>query len=432
MMLRIAVVACSLLLVPLNGLAGQENRGLTVEGAVAEALRHNFDVLRAEESLARLEGQIQETRSLVFPQVGLESSYARAYDEYLLDVRGSQEDLEATNNYAIRTTLDQILFSWGRVTTAIEIAEQSRVRGGFDVGSTERDVKFRVHQGFYDLLLAARLVEVAEETLKQRERQLDVAQKRFDAGVVNEFEVIRARVDVANTKTPVIQTRNGVRQAEDRLNNLMARPQGTPIQPEGELEYVPLEGLTLDGVVERAVAQRPELEALRVAQEIAANSVKLAKAEDKLEVNLAADYGYATQDFDQIGPNRERWSAALIFSLPLFDGWRTRGRVAQATSSLRDAEIAIRQLEQDVTLEAKAGLDKLEETAEIIRATSLNIGQAEKALELAETSYQYGVATFLDVTDAQLSLALARRDHARALRDYMVAKAFLLSVMNEL
>ena len=53
-------------------------------------------------------------------------------------------------------------------------------------------------------------------------------------------------------------------------------------------------------------------------------------------------------------------------------------------------------------------------------------------MELAETSYRYGVATALDVTDAQLSLTVARVDHAQALHDYMVAKARVLSVMDEL
>jgi HAE1 family hydrophobic/amphiphilic exporter-1 len=149
-------------------------------------------------------------------------------------------------------------------------------------------------------------------------------------------------------------------------------------------------------------------------------------------VNLQAEYGYATEQFENLNAKRERWGAGVVFSLPLFDGWRTRGRVAQAWSEMRDVEIALNQLRDNITLEAKAALDLLEAAEEGINATSLNIGQAETALELAETSYQYGVATFLDVTDAQLSLAIARRDHAEALQVYMVAKARVLSAMNEL
>lgn len=413
--------------------AAQDEGGLTLERAVSLALERNHDVLRAREGLALQEGQIQEVKSQVYPQVGLEGRYSRSYDESLLDGGfGALVDPEVADTWAAKTTLRQLLFSWGKASTAVQIAEASLRQTGQDVASTERQVVLRVHEIFYDLLLTQRLVEVAEERLAQRERVLDVAQKRFSAGVVNEFEVIRARVDVANARTPVIQARNRVRQAKAALNNLLAREQTEPVDARGELAYVPLEPLSLEQVVDRAVARRPELASLRVGREIAEKNLAIARAEDKPEVNLDAEYGFATQHFEQLGPNRERWAAGVSLRFPLFDGWRTRGLVAQARSQVRDVELAAAQLREIITLEAKVALDDLGEAEEIIRASSLNIEQAQKALELAETSYRYGVAIILDVSDAQLALTVAQTDHARALRDYMLAKARVLSVMYQL
>lgn len=413
--------------------AAQDEGGLTLEQAVSMALASNHEVLRARERLFRQEGQIQEVKSQLYPQVGLEGSYRRSYDESLLDSGiGAFVDPEVADTWVAKTTLRQLLFSWGKASTAVEIAEALLRQTSQDVAGSERSVVLRVHEAFYDLLLTQRLVEVAEERLAQRERVLDVAQKRFSAGVVNEFEVIRARVDVANARTPVIQARNRVRQAKAALNNLLAREQTEPVEARGELAYVPLEPLTLEQVVERAVARRPELASLRVAQEIAEKNLAIARAEDKPQVNLDAEYGLATQHFEQLGPNRERWGAGVSLSFPLFDGWRTRGLVAQARSEARDADLAAAQLRQVITLEAKVALDDLAEAEEIIRASSLNIEQAQKALELAETSYRYGVAILLDVSDAQLALTVAQIDHAGSLRDYMLAKARVLSVMYQL
>ncbi len=428
--LMLLLVGLALATAPLR--AAAQPSTLTLDDAVAEALRANFDVLRSREQLQRLGGQVEEVRSVIYPQVGLETNYRRSYDESILDTSGGLVSPSERNNYALRTTLEQLVFSWGKVSSAIRIAEDSVSRGEQDIASTERQVKLAVHEAFYGLLLAYRLVEVAEETVAQRKRQLDVAEKRFEAGVVNEFEVIRARVDVANAQTPLIQVRNRVRRAEDRLNNLLARPQGSPLQPVGRLSHETLDGLDRETVVERAIRQRPELEALRVSRSIAEENLTIARAEDKPEINLAAEYGYAAEELDDLNANRERWSAGVFFRMPLFDGWRTRGLVAQARSGIREVDIALSQLEERVTLEAKATLDDLAEAEEIIDSSSMNIGQAEKALELAETSYQYGVATFLDVSDARLGLTVAQRDHAVALHDYMVARARVLSVMNEL
>ncbi len=430
--LVLASLCMGLFLVPAPGARGEEATRLAIEEAVDEAMAHNYEVLRARERLSNLEGRIVEVRSEVLPQLGLESSYVRDYNETILDSLSGFITPEVSNNYGVRATATQLLFSWGKARTAVEIARVSREQGTEDLHSVERSVKLRVHDAFYQVLLAQRLVQVAEERLAQRERQLDVARKRFEAGVVNEFEVIRSEVDVANAKTPVIQAHNAVRQAKDQLNILLARPTGSPIEAVGELEYVPLADASLDRVVERAIAQRPELASLRLARDIAEKSLTIARAEDKPEINLEADYGFATEDFENLNPNREVWSAGVFFRMPIFDGWRTRGLVFQAESQRRDVEIATAQLREDISLEAKAALDDLEVAADIIDASSLNIGQAQKALELAETSYQYGVATFLDVTDAQLGLTVAQIDHARALRDFMLARARVLSVMNEL
>ena len=405
---------------------------ITVGEAVTEALDKNYQILRSREQLSRLRGQVTEVRSQRFPQVELQSSYLRRYDETILDRLEGFISPEPTNDYSVRASLDQLLFSWWRVANSIDIAVASLSRGDREVASTEREVKLRIHEAFYSLLLANRLVEVASETLAQRERQLDVAQKRFEAGVVNEFEVIRARVDVANAQPRVVQTQNAVRQAQARLNNLLARDQSAPIEPEGQLEYVPLETLSLDEVTARAIERRPELAALRVNQQIAEKDLAIARAGDKPEVTLQADYGYASEDFENLNANREVWAAGVFVRMPLFDGWRTRGQIAQASSQLRDSRIAIEQLRESISLEAKVSLDELTDSEQVIPATRLNITQAEKALELAETSYRYGVATFLDVTDAQLSLTVAQTDYASALHAYMRAKARVLSVMDEL
>ncbi len=411
----------------------QEEPLLSLDQAVALALARNHQVLRARERLLRQEGQIQEVKSQAYPQVGLESTYRRSYDESIRDSGiSSLVSPEVTDNYALRTTLRQLVFSWGKVSAGIQAAEAALRQSRDELGSTERSVKIQVHDAFYELLLSQRLVEVAEERMAQRERVLDVAEKRFDAGVVNEFEVIRARVDVANARTPIIQSRNRVRQAKARLNNLLAREQADPLEAQGALEHVPLGPLSLEEVVERAVARRPELAALRAAREIAERNLDIARTEDKPEVTLDAEYGFATQHLEHLNTDRERWGAGLSLRFPLFDGGRTRGLVAQARSQLLDVDLSASQLREEITLEAKIALDGLAEAEEIIRASSLNIEQAEKALELAETSYRYGVAIILDVSDAQLALTVARTDHARSLRDHMLAKAQVLSVMDEL
>ncbi|WP_025322411.1 TolC family protein [Deferrisoma camini] len=405
---------------------------LDLPAAVSMAMERNHEVLRARERIRQLEGRITEVKSQAYPRLGLEAAYRRSYDESFLDLFDGFIPPEEVDFYSLKGTLDQILFSWGRVSTAIEIARVAREQARWQQEAVERDVKLRVHEAFYDLLLARRLVEVAEETLAQKKRHLDVARKRFQAGVVNEFEVVRARVAVANARPPVIQARNRVRQAVAKLNNLLARPQDAPLEPQGELDQPPLPVRDLSAVIERAWERRPELQALVQARDLAQKNLTLARAEDKPTVGLRAEYGFATQEWDRLDFRREQWSVGVQMTWPFFDSGKTRGKIAQARSQLRDVQIALDQSRQGIALEAKVALDAVEEAEKIIEAAGHNIEQARRALELAEASYRYGVGTTLDVTDAELGLTAARTDHARALRDYLVARARVLAVMNDL
>lgn len=406
-------------------------RALTLAEAVAEARAKNHDVLRAREASAQRQGQIREVKSRVYPQLGAEGSYGRGYDESIRDsFPGSSP--AARDSWGLKATVSQLVFSWGKVATAIEMAEASLGQADRERAATERRVALAVHEAFYGTLLAQRLVTVAAERLAQRERHLDVAQKRYDAGVVNEFEVIRARADVANARTPLIQAQNRVRQAEARLNHLLARAPDAPVAVEGELAHHPLAPVTLEALVARAVERRPELAALRIAREVAEGNLRIARAENKPQVTAFGEYGFAAADLDRLGPSRERWALGLVASVPLFDGWRTRGLVEQAASGVRDVGLAEAQLRQAIELEAKIALDALGEAREVIAAASASITQAEEALALAETSYRYGVATTLDVADAEFGLAAARTDHARAVHDHLVAEARLRAVMDDL
>ncbi len=405
---------------------------VTVDEAVALALEANYDVREARERLAENEGRIQEARSEVLPHLSLQADYSRSYDESILDTLEGFIAPEQRDRYGVRASVNQLLFSWGKATGGIEAARLAKIRAEYDLAAARRQVKLAVHQAFYDLLLRQRLVEVARERLDQRQRQLDVAAKRFDAGVVNELEVVRARVDVANARPAVSRAENRVRQAVTRLNNLLARDQGAPLEARGELRYSAEPAPDLDEVVQRALARRPEMASLRQAREIADKELGIARAENKLNVYLQGEYGYATQEFQNLGPDREVWVAGVRFDWPLFDGGRTRGRVAQTASRARAVDIALQRLAQSVALEAKVALDDLREAEEVLAASSLNIEQARKALDLAETSYRYGVATALDVTNAQFGLTTALVNHAQSTHDAVLARARLLAVMDDL
>ncbi len=77
-------------------------------------------------------------------------------------------------------------------------------------------------------------------------------------------------------------------------------------------------------------------------------------------------------------------------------------------------------------------VDKVKESAEIVKALAGTVGQARRLLEMAEKGFEFGVKTRLEVDDAQLNVIQAEGNLAKAKRDYLVAQTNLKYVQGVL
>jgi HAE1 family hydrophobic/amphiphilic exporter-1 len=128
-------------------------------------------------------------------------------------------------------------------------------------------------------------------------------------------------------------------------------------------------------------------------------------------------------------PDFSRWSAAINLRVPLFDGWRTAGRVAQARAQRNTVTQQIAALENQVRLEVQSAFDALALADRTIQAAELNVAQARRASEMTEANYKLGAATQLDVVDAQQSLRQAENIRNQAMYTHANARATLRFVL---
>ena len=111
--------------------------------------------------------------------------------------------------------------------------------------------------------------------------------------------------------------------------------------------------------------------------------------------------------------------------MPVFDGFRTKGQVAQAQSDLSRISLDEMKLRDAVALQVRAALDAVREASDVVKALAGTVKQAERLLALAEKGFELGVKTRLEVQDAELNASNARANLARGQRDYRVARVNL-------
>ncbi len=392
---------------------------LTLGEALRAALDGNRDIQAADEQRVRLTGKYVEERAAALPQLTATAEAQRAFDETqsLFGVP------PGTTRYAAQLGVSQPLYSSGVVAAGIRAAKVGLAAADDQVRTARQDALREVHTAFHDVLLAKELSRIAQENLDQKARHLDEAKKKYAAGTATDYDVLVAEVALQNSRPAVLRTANRIRVARERLRFLLGRD--GEVDAEGDLSVTVGEYPDYGKTLETAVANRPELSGLRHRVGIAEEFVRIARAGNMPRVNLQAGLGYQDQDFGAFDVNGKSWSAGVFASWAIFDGFRTRGQVAQARSDANALRIEEARLRDAVVLQVRDAVNAVREAGETVSALSGTVAQAERLVAMAEKGYEYGVKTRLDVDDAQLNLAQARGSLAQARRDYIVSGADL-------
>ena len=419
---------------------------LTLDEALAIAASHNRDIQKAIEYQKWVQGKYLEERANALPQVSASGSFVRNFDNRQKDLfnlftsgsssggssggssSGTGADLAEIfsgrqDALTGQVKVSQVIFTWGQVGAAIRAARLGFGLADQQLRQFRQAVTRDVTTAYCNVLVARELATIAAEDLAQKQRHLDETTKRQSAGTATDYDVLAAQVAVENARPTVIRGENAVRVARMQLAFLLAET--------GEIDVtgalgVPIDAVpTYEAVLARALANRPELAEQDNTRGVYKELVTIAKAASKPRVDFSAAWGMGRIGLPSVSSSGYLWNAGVYASVPLFDGWRTKGQVAQAQTDLARADLDDKKLREGISVAVRAAVDAVRESSEIVKAVSGTVAQAERLLFLAEKGFELGVKTRLEVQDAELNLSSARVNLAQAQRDYRVARVNL-------
>lgn len=428
-----AALAFSLAALPVAG------EPLSRAEAVARALERNPDILRSLADRDGLRGRAQQARADALPEVSLYGTFLRYQDPGFFNSPNIDEFppeiLQAfrpipSNLWDGYATVRQTLWSFS-LGKAIRAARYAEHLGDENIRSARQDVALRAVFVYNAFLLALEQVKVAEKVVAQKQKQLEMARNRRGAGVATDLEVLRFQVDLANARTALLRLQGAADLARGDLNAVMVEPTDNPIEPTDTLEFV--ETVAEQRAVSRAaLGNRPEVNAISWSEKIYDEAIGIYKADMQPRLDLNGAFGWSTRDTQNFfESNYKKWSLSVALKVPVFDGWRTAGKVAQARADRARVGQDRVALETLIDLEAKQAVDRLRVAASVFHAAELNVEQARRAQEMIEANYRLGAATTLDVIDAQAALTQAEFNRIEALHAHANARAGLRYVVGQ-
>jgi HAE1 family hydrophobic/amphiphilic exporter-1 len=418
-------------------------RVLTLDEALALAAAQNRDIKKAVEYQRWVEGKYIEERASALPRTSFTGNVLRTFDDsqsklfrnFLPSGSGSSSSSSSSTDIgeifggrqdvrSAQLQVTQALYTWGQLGAAIRAAKLGFNLADSQIRRFRQAVVKDVSTAFYDVLAARELATIAEQDLAQKQRHLEEASRRQSAGTATDFDVLAAQVAVENARPAVIRGQNLVRVAREQLRFLLAETE-REVDAQGTLAATIDPVPAYDTVLAQALKGRPELGEMADQKGIYGELVTIAKAGNKPRLDFSATYGKKSLALKTLSSDGTNWNAVIVASVPLFDGWRTKGQVAQAQSDLNRLSLDELQLRDAIALQVRTSVDAVREASEIVTAASGTVKQAERLLFLAEKGYELGVKTRLEVQDAELNLQSARANLARAQRDYRVARVNL-------
>lgn len=407
------------------------SKPLALADAVNLALQQNGTILKGKSDLEAAYGVVVQTRAIALPKVRFAGQYQAIAENSIDTPAGSTFAFGTDQAWTTEIRLVQSIYEGGRITSALRSAKLTKEQALLQYQAVVADTLLAVRISYYDILLAGQQIVVREASVNLLQRELDDQQRRFDAGTVPRFNVLRAEVAVANARPQLIRARNAERIAKNNLVNLLGYDvprsigEDLPLVLTDKLDAPPYQ-IDISAAIGEALERRPELAALRKAELLRQEDIINAQSGYKPSVQIFGGYGDRSSSFSaDLGVDRHGWLAGAQLSWQLFDGFLTQGKISEARAYHQKSKTEVSDTARRIELEVRTAYSDFIEAREVLESQKKVQEQAEEALRLAVARADAGSGTQLDVLDAQTSLTEARTTQSLALRDYAVALAKL-------
>jgi outer membrane protein TolC len=404
-------------------------RPLSLADCLNIALQQNATILKAKNDLDAQYGVVVQTRAVVLPQLQATGQYKDTDRSSMENFPGAPSSPDQNWNAGLQIV--QSIYQGGKLTAAVRAAKFTKEQALAQYQATLADTLLAVRLAYYDVLLAAEQITVNEASVNLLEKELDDQQRRYDAGTVPHFNVLRAKVSVANARPPLIQAQNNYRIAKNNLSNLLGYNlpreiwDNIPLNLTDTLDAAPYQ-INLSDALQAALAKRPELVALRKTEELQKLNITNAKSGYKPNLSVFAGYNWFNAQFTppiEIDHDINGWNAGAQVSWDIFDGMLTHGKVVQANALYEKSKTAVDEEGRNIELEVRTTYSDFLEAQEVLESQKTVQAEAEESLREANARADAGTGTQLDVLDAENSLTQARSTQVQALHDYDAARA---------
>ena len=421
----------------------QQQLTLTIEQAVQVGLENSKALHTSRFKLDAADARASETQTLGLPSVKFNAAYTRLSDvpsqAFILPANAfgpgfPPSNVNVTlsptilNNYTLRATVQQPLFTGGKISGAVDAAKENAIASEFDLKKDKADVLYNILAAYWNLYRAREAKTFVDENVMQVKAHLTDAENLQRQGLITSNDVMKVQVQLSDAQVRAIDADNMARMALFALNNTLGLPLQTGITLASTMQRHDLTFGNIDTLVARAIDHRPELSAMQARVRAGEAGVTAARGGWWPQVALVGNYNYLNPNsryFPISSKFRDTWDVSVSLSFDVWNWLQTGYQSAQATAQLSQAREGLSMITDGVTLEVTQSYLAIQKAREREAVSEKGVAQAEENHRIMTGKFKQGMAANSELLDAEIALLQARLNLVQSMVDYELAVALL-------
>jgi outer membrane protein TolC len=407
---------------------------LSLQEALQRGLAYNLGAVGLAQSVRQTAAQVTIARSALLPNInGNLTETVEQNDLAAMGLRISVPGFRIPNvvgpfNYfALQATLSQTVANLTSLNN-YRSAQATARAGQFSLRNARDLITLAVGGAYLQVLAAQARVDAAQAQLDTANAVFHQSTEQHRQGVLGQLNVDQSQVRTLTQQQQIITLRNDLAKQKINLARLTGLPPNAGYQLTDTFPFSPAPVPNVEAAVAQAAQQRADLKAAQSQVEAAAKALSAARAERLPSLAVSGNY-------EVIGTNPAQSHGAFAvvgtLSIPLWQGGRASGDVAQAQAVLAQRQAELDDTRGQIEAEVRQAYLDLEAAAGQVEVARQNLQLARETLDMTRARMEAGVINTVEVVQAQQTVASAQLDMIDSVFAHNLAKLSLARALGQ-
>lgn len=418
--------------------SAQQKMALTIEQAVQIGLENSKFLRASQFKVQAAEAKAGEAGTFGLPSLKFQGAYTKLSDIPPAEVTTpfGTFPLSPTvlDNYALKTTVQQPLFTGWKISGAEDAAEYSSEATKQDFNKDKAEVIYTIKSAYWNLYRANEFKKFVDENVQQIQSHVTDAENLLKQGMLTSNDVLKVQVQLSDAKVRQIDATNNVQLAMIALNNALGQPLSTQIEIASSLQPTVAQQANINDLVKRAFDARPDILAMNARVKASEAALTSARGGWWPQIYLVGNYNYLRPN-QRIFPTKDEfkdtWDVSVSVSFDIWNWNYTGHQTTQAQAQVAQAEEGLSLLKDGVTLDVTQSYLAVNQTKERAAVAEQGVVQAEENYRIMNERFKKGLVPNSELLDAEVALLQAKLNKTQSLVEYELAVARLSKSIGE-